>query len=183
METERRWYTEPETFIAVAALIVSVSAVAVGIYEASLQRHHDRAEVWPRLEISTFTSTTGDFVELGNSGIGPAIVENAVVTLDGKPQHSWADILHALDGVEPQGLSNATVAGHGLRPGDQIKMVSIPVSAQPHDFWKAIARVGIALCYRSVFDQYWIVESKRLGEGSTWSDVDHCAPQDTSANF
>jgi hypothetical protein len=32
----RRWYSEPETFIAVAALVVSISAVVVGVYEASL---------------------------------------------------------------------------------------------------------------------------------------------------
>jgi hypothetical protein len=58
---ERRppWYREPETFIAVAALVVSVSAVAVGLYEARLQRTHDRAEVWPHVEISTFVTPTG----------------------------------------------------------------------------------------------------------------------------
>lgn len=47
MKGDRPWYREPETFIAVAALVVSVSAVAVGLYEAQLQRAHDRAEVWP----------------------------------------------------------------------------------------------------------------------------------------
>jgi len=33
MSDDRPWYREPETFIAVAALVVSISAVAVGIYE------------------------------------------------------------------------------------------------------------------------------------------------------
>jgi len=41
MSDDRSWYREPETFIAIAALIVSVSAMVVGIYEAA----HDRAEV------------------------------------------------------------------------------------------------------------------------------------------
>jgi len=31
MSDDRPWYREPETFIAVAALVVSISAVAVGI--------------------------------------------------------------------------------------------------------------------------------------------------------
>src|SRR5438552_4266118 len=52
MNGDRPWYREPETFIAVAALVVSVSPVAVGLYEAKLQRAHDRAEVWPHVEIS-----------------------------------------------------------------------------------------------------------------------------------
>jgi hypothetical protein len=38
MSDDRPWYREPETFIAIAALIVSVSAMVVGIYEAALQR-------------------------------------------------------------------------------------------------------------------------------------------------
>src|SRR3982751_1653555 len=87
------WYRQPETFIAVAALVVSISAVVVGLYEASLQRAHDRAEVWPHLEISTFTSSSGASISLVNNGIGPAIIKSVVVTVDGKPQRVWHDVL------------------------------------------------------------------------------------------
>src|SRR2546425_6810638 len=59
MKGDRPWYREPETFIAVAALVVSISAVAIGLYEAQLQRAHDRAEVWPHVEISTFVTPKG----------------------------------------------------------------------------------------------------------------------------
>lgn len=83
--TERRWYTEPETFIAIAALIVGISAVAVGLYEASLQRYHDRAEVWPHLEIQVFTKQTGADIDLQTTGIGLAIVKSVTVTVEGKP--------------------------------------------------------------------------------------------------
>lgn len=183
MPESRRWYTEPETFVAIAALIVSISAVVVGIYEASLQRHHDRAEVWPRLEIGTFTNgAKGASIIVENSGIGPAIVESAVITLDGKPQHGWGGIVEGIGG-DSLGLSNYSISGHGLRPGDQITLVGIPAGGAPHPFWEAIARVGVTICYRSVFDERWIVESKRLGHGVKWRDVDSCAPQDTSADF
>src|SRR3954463_2920805 len=93
MNADRRWYTEPETFIAIAALVVSVSAVVVGLYEASLQRHHDRAEVWPHVEIQVFTKQTGAAIALENTGIGPAIIQSVVVTVDGRPQASWRDVL------------------------------------------------------------------------------------------
>jgi hypothetical protein len=36
---------------------VSISAVVAGLYEASLQRAHDRAEVWPHLELETFLTS------------------------------------------------------------------------------------------------------------------------------
>ena len=47
MSEMRPWYTQPETFVAIAALIVSLSALGVGVYEASLQRSHDRAKDCP----------------------------------------------------------------------------------------------------------------------------------------
>src|ERR1700757_1118293 len=100
-EWPRRWYTEPETFIAVAALIVSISAVVVGLYEASLQRHHDRAEVWPHVEIQVFTKTTGAEILLENTGIGPAIIQSVAVMVDNHPQRNWSAVLHTLNGVEP----------------------------------------------------------------------------------
>ena len=85
-KSDRPWYLEPETFVAVAALIVSFSALGVGVYEASLQRHHDRAEVWPNLELGTFT--TGDEREgrwWTTRGWDPAVVEAIAVTVDDKP--------------------------------------------------------------------------------------------------
>jgi len=68
MSDDRPWYREPETFVAVAALIVSVSAVAVGIYEAALQRAHDRAEVWPHVELSTYITPKGAALFVENTG-------------------------------------------------------------------------------------------------------------------
>ena len=179
MET-RRWYAEPETFIAVAAVIVSISAVVVGIYEASLQRHHDRAEVWPHLEIQVFTKPTGAEIDLENSGIGPAIVQSATVTVDGKPVSTWNNVLQSLNGADPAPFANFSSIGHGLRPGDRLALIDMPLSDRPKDFWNAIARVGISVCYASVFEQHWIVEAKKLGEGVAWRDASQCPHTNSS---
>jgi len=141
----RRWYAEPETFIAVAALVVSVSAVVVGIYEASLQRHHDRAEVWPHLEIQVFTKEGGAQIDLENSGIGPALVQSVTVTVDGKPMSSWSDVLRSLNGADPAPFGNFSAVGHGLRPGDRLSLIDMPIPDMPHDFWNSIGRVGVSV--------------------------------------
>ena len=78
MPDNRPWYREPESFIAIAALIVSLSAVVVGIYEARLQRAHDVAEVWPHVEITTFITPRGASLSLENTGLGPAIINSVV---------------------------------------------------------------------------------------------------------
>lgn len=179
--TTRRWYTEPETFVAIAALIVSVSAVVVGIYEASLQRNHDRAEVWPHVEIQVFTKQTGGEIDLENSGIGPAIVQSVTVTADGKPMSTWHDVLRTLNGADPAPFANFSAVGHGLRPGDRLALIDMPVADIPRDFWNSIAHVGISVCYASVFEQHWVVESKRLGQGVVWRESAQCPTQ--SSNF
>ena len=181
--TDRRWYTEPETFIALAALIVSVSAVVVGVYEASLQRHHDRAEVWPHTEIQVFTKQTGAEIVLENTGIGPAIVQSVTVTVNGHPQHNWTEVLRTLNGVQPSPFGNYTAVQHGLRPGDRLSLLDIPVADAPRDFWKSIARVGLSVCYASVFDQHWIVESKAVGGQTIWRDAERCPAQPAGADF
>lgn len=183
MTSSRRWYAEPETFIAIAALVVSVSAVGVGLYEASLQRHHDRAEVWPHVEIQVFTHATGATLTLENSGIGPAIIQSAVVTVDGHEQHNWNETLRTLNGAEPAQFGNSTAVLHGLRPGDRLTLLDLPVADIPHDFWKSIARVGVRICYASVFDEHWVVESKALGHQVTWREIASCPAQADSVDF
>ncbi len=182
-DSPRRWYTEPETFIAVAALVVSLSAVVVGIYEASLQRHHDRAEVWPHLEIGLYTKPTAAIVTLENTGIGPGIVQSVIVTVDGHPQNTWRDALRTLDQREPGGFNNLSALQHGMRPGERLDMLEVPATELPANFEAARVRIGVSVCYASVFDQYWIVETKQLGGTSTWRAVNHCPAQTDSVDF
>ena len=181
--TDRRWYTEPETFIAIAALIVSISAVAVGLYEASLQRYHDRAEVWPHLEIQVFTKQTGGEIDLQNTGIGPAIVKSVTVTVDGKRAADWKGVLRTLNGTDPAPFGNFSAVEHGLRPGDRLSLVDLPLADLPHDFWKTIPRVGVSVCYASVFDEHWIVESKQLSNGVAWREVPACPTPPSNEAF
>jgi hypothetical protein len=88
MSETRKWYTEPESFVAIAALTVSLSALGVGVYEANLQRQHDRAEVWPHVEIELFADASGAKLQAENTGLGPAVVQSIEVILLGLPDAS-----------------------------------------------------------------------------------------------
>jgi hypothetical protein len=183
MSADRPWYREPETFIAVAALIVSVSAVVVGIYEASLQRAHDRAEVWPHVELSTYVTPKGAALYLENNGIGPALIKSITVRVDGRPQHNWAEVLQRLLGRPASQLENSTVRERAVRAGDRVTLVGIPTSDMPPSFWKSIGRVSVAVCYSSVFDEHWTVTDVALGGSSVWAKVKGCPAQAPDAEF
>jgi hypothetical protein len=183
MPNDRPWYREPETFIALAALVVSLSAVVVGMYEAALQRAHDRAEVWPHVEMATFTTATGASVYLQNNGIGPAIIEMITVSVDGRPRRDWTDVLQALLGKAPGGFSTSDVLNRGVRAGDKIELIAVTPQQLPPDFWHAIRRVTIEVCYRSVFNDRWEL-SANLGKATTaWHEVDRCPAQPAGTDF
>jgi hypothetical protein len=180
---DKPWYREPETFIALAALVVSVSAVAVGIYEASLQRAHDRAEVWPHLELSTYAMPKGAELRLENNGIGPAIVHSIIVTVDNRPRHNWNEVLEAITGRKPDALENATTAERAIRAGDRVVLVGVPAQFLPPGMWDYIKRVGVRICYSSVFGESWVLESQQLSGSSTWTPIAKCGAQPAGMDF
>jgi len=59
-----------------------------GLYEASLQRRHDRNEVWPHAEIQISTKQAGATLMLENTGIGPAVIQSIAVSVDGREVRS-----------------------------------------------------------------------------------------------
>jgi hypothetical protein len=182
MADDRPWYREPETFIAVAALIVSVTAVVVGVYEAALQRKHDVAEVWPHLELSTWVNETNAMFRIDNTGLGPAIVKFVEVRVDGKAQRTWDDALRALYGREPPAFAHATTIEHALRPGDRAVLVSLPANDLPRDFWSSVGRIAVRVCYESVFHERWFVIDT-LGKSDRWTETGNCPAQPTSTDF
>jgi hypothetical protein len=182
MIDQRRWYTEPETFVAVAALIVSITAVVVGIYEAALQRRHDRAEAWPHVEIATFTRPTGVAVELENGGVGPAVIKSAEVFVDGKLQKNWVDVAAAIIGHAPARYDNTTVADHSLRAGERVTLLGLPSDEIPPNLWKGAKRVRIVICYASIYGEATVV-SEDLGAPTHWTEVKQCAPQPNGVEF
>lgn len=182
MSETRKWYTEPESFVALAALIVSVSALGVGLYEANLQRQHDRAEVWPHVEIELFAGDSGAKLQAENTGLGPAVVESIEVGVDGKAQHNWAGILHTLVGDTLRSYSNATVYEHGIRPGDAVTLLGLSRETLPKPFWEKMKRIVVTICYRSVFGDRWVVRDT-LGTANHWRDTADCPAQDPKADF
>ena len=183
MSDDRPWYREPESFVAIAALIVSISAVVVGVYEAALQRRHDRAEVWPHLEIGTYTSPRTVAVKLENNGIGPAIVQSVIVTVDGKPMSNWPQVVRALIGHKTMLMSYESATQRGIRAGDNVTLVEVPTDSLPPGFGESVKRVSLSVCYTSVFDEAWQIHDDSLTVGSVWKPVDKCPAQPKNSDF
>ena len=84
--------------LSVSAIVAAIAAVAVAVYEARLEREHQRVSVWPY--VSQFNSWVGGRYtrNVSNVGLGPALVRSFEVRVDGRPRQRWRDVIRALTG-------------------------------------------------------------------------------------
>src|SRR5436305_688082 len=103
-ENVRRYETIIVTLIGVSALFVSA-------YTAYVQRQQVRAAVWPILEYSTSNEPTIRFI-VENKGVGPAIIHDVIVRVDGEPMRTWDNALQKLAGPGKYNYTLSTMSGH-----------------------------------------------------------------------
>jgi hypothetical protein len=176
----RAWWADPQMLVAVAALCTSVVAVGLGAYGAYLQRQHDRAEVWPHLEVGLWEMPQGAAIQLTNTGIGPARVESVVVTVNGKAMLAWDSVVVATVGKVIPNHNQETVVDRALRPGDKATLLAIGATDLPSNWHERFAEINITVCYTSVFGDGWSVSTPRLGGQSKWTDGAHCVKSPVS---
>ncbi|HWE31137.1 MAG TPA: hypothetical protein VHB97_24180 [Polyangia bacterium] len=160
--------TKATRYDAVIATLVGVLALMVSGYTAYVQRQQVRAQVWPYL--SVYNSNVPNIrLEIANKGVGPAIIKNAIVRVDGKPVPDWNTVIERLLGKK----HNRIISSFGQRvlaPGEAVAVLDLrdekgePVSATDKDgadafLWKALnERVTPEICYCSTLDECWIVD-------------------------
>lgn len=151
-----------ELLIALCALLISSLTAGAAIYQGRMISNQLSVTIWPYV---TFTSTLGDSdVELRveNVGAGPAVIRNATLLIDGKPEPSVTGALGLL-GFHSQHSNSLTMTS--LAPGQVIRAGDSVVIAHVHSqqFAKQAAalqkRVRVHVCYCSVLDQCWLARS------------------------
>jgi hypothetical protein len=163
-----------ETFI---VTLIGVSALFVSGYTAYVQRQQVRAAVWPILEYSTSNVPQISFT-VDNKGVGPAIVRNVVVKVDGQPVRNWHDALQRLLGRGQYKFTQSTITGHVFSAGESMNILV------PHDsdngpltyekagplrtaFDKERQRVEVEICYCSTLGDCWTLHRFPNGNSTT----------------
>lgn len=156
-----RWrkLLEPDMLVALSAIVLGVSALAVSVVQVRIMRQEQHASVWPRLQIGRVYSEGRDFaIVVGNPGIGPAVIKEVTVEVDGRPVTSWIDAINALVPDQPPGdVVFMQVSGRILPAGESIQPIA---SADPRfadAFVAASSRMRMRVCYCSVYDICWRV--------------------------
>lgn len=175
----------------IIATLVGVSALFVSGYTAHVQRQQVRAAVWPILEYGTSNTPKIRFT-LDNKGMGPAIVRNVVVRVDGEPVRTWGDALQKLLGPADYKYTQATISGRTFSTGEAMDVMV------PHDFdgspltfeksaalWTALnekrSRAAIEICYSSTLGDCWVLR-RDANSRSTTTEVRTC-PDNSAISF
>jgi hypothetical protein len=157
----------PISWGSLAAGFTAACALVVSAYTAYLQRQQVRAQVWPLLSWDTHSSRGNEKSEfsfgLRNSGVGPAIVKVAEISLDQRPLRRWVDALKVI-APPPDGKNEASysVSISGIRnrvlaAGESVTAFSpheSPIAARVADEMK---RFSVMVCYCSVLDDCWVI--------------------------
>jgi hypothetical protein len=170
----RAFWREPEWVITIVAVVASIGALILGAYTAQLQRRHDSASVWPHLELGILFTPRTAGMQVSNSGVGPAIVQSVIVSVDGHPLRSWPEAFKILIDSPATKYSSSSVSDRVIRAGETVNWFALPTDILPPDIQTRLARVVIEICYASVYDEHWIVADAHAGQHSEWRTVKKC---------
>jgi len=72
------------TFIGIAAILISLGTLIVLIYQSQLMREHEERSAIPKLELCHDITEGNYALRLVNKGLGPALIEDVKVESEGK---------------------------------------------------------------------------------------------------
>ena len=162
-------------FTAMVALLVSLSALLVSVWEAAIMRDQQRimqqqqeSAVYPHLELEKALMFSGNTraleVRVTNFGNGLAIINDQQTLLQNKPMTAdFADELNRKYQVDRRLSTNLT--SNVVAPGKSeliYRFVADSLTSQEkmNELYNDFA---VSLCYRSIFDRYWLVSTERNG--------------------
>jgi hypothetical protein len=179
----QRYETAIATFVGFLALVIS----AYTAYEQHLQV---RAQVWPILEITMGNSPIA--IHAANKGVGPAIVRDVIVRIDGRPARDWDDILEKVLGPGDHNVYYNSLNCRIVAAGETFDMLRLhdeggndarvgKGQSVANKFWDARTRAQIEVCYCSTLDECWQLVAKAT-EAPVTTPVRRCPPP-SAASF
>lgn len=156
----------PSLVTAVGATLIAVISLIVSISEARSNRLHNRHSVRPHLDL-TAVRDLGDRtgIKVSNYGLGPAIIRESLLTVDGVPLGPWdEETLNRLrDQLPSRPATKAFRAGEALPAGYEGFLIHLPDYENGKDawFWDLLRlRLQVSITYESLYGERFTVASE-----------------------
>ena len=155
-----------DTLVASFALLMSSITAGAMVYQTHVLEEQFAATIWPYVSVETTYEKNAIGVNLTNDGAGPALIRSAQLTVDGKPEGGWGDLVAAIKADLPS-LPKGTIAAQmsSIDPSTTIRAGdSRPLIALKADNPRIVAAarrhsVALNLCYCSINDRCWTLRT------------------------
>jgi hypothetical protein len=145
-----------EMITAISAVFIGVCAIGISLYETSLIRQAQKGSVWPALGGGYSYNQDGFSYLFENAGVGPAIIEYIVLTVDGEPVENWSQFFDKL-GIDIGNYLVTQASGRIISPQSRVDILSIPPQENIDEFARQQSRVDVEVCFCSVYDDCWVI--------------------------
>jgi hypothetical protein len=154
--------------VGLSAIAISTATLFVYIYQARIMLAQQHTSVWPRVEWS-HSNVGGVYVEVKNKGIGPAIIKNAVLKVDGKEIPTIDSLFTELIGTHTNmPYITSYVVGRVMSPGESFKpfIVSDSLYAAKLDSAFRVREFEMDVCYCSIYNDCWLTRGLESEESN-----------------
>lgn len=140
------------------AIAISISTLFVYIYQSNLMKTQQKMSVWPHL---TFGPSWGDddlSLNLINKGIGPALIHEVHLALDGERLGGIQQIMDALPDSLFRTFSYSSLwGGQVIMASEQITFLRVTEAGATQYLRNALesGRLRMEICYCSVYGDCW----------------------------
>ena len=134
-----------------------------------------KANAWPRLTVNTHLNWGNkklEFlkVQIHNKGTGPALIEGVRVSYKGSHTSDWLDLFAKtkLPDSISGAISNRSVYNSVLSANENFYWVQLINNPELTNWiYDRRDKITIEICYKSVFDDYWLLTIDENGYNST----------------
>jgi len=145
------------------AAALAFSAILLATWEGIENRKHNRLSVLPHVETFNDYDMGKYHFNMGieSTGLGPAVISGFYTFFDGKlvyPKKDNAIWITIKEGMLVEGLipyqDSGVSLGQFLPPGDRVSLLKISAQEakfEPKKFRENLGRIGVLLCYCSVY--------------------------------
>lgn len=151
---------DPEFWIALAALGVSGLAMLSSLVQVGVQRNQERAMVWPHVTAGPSFSEDGYALRARNKGLGPALVREVQLQVDGRDVAGVPALMDALlgpgHGYGWDRLSANDLQDTVLAAGESVVLLAVPWDPRIRQAFASGGRVSARICYCSFLEECWI---------------------------
>jgi hypothetical protein len=161
-----------ENWIALIAIVISVSSLAVSVNQCEDTELHDQ----PRFQYTYFYDATGAGWKLMNSGLGPARLRGFKMAVDGKAITDFNDLWDALGLPQPRNFQFTNPRIGDLYAAGHENILFWANSGPGADILRNTwTKLTIQVCYCSIHDHCWLSDSSVLPNANGDPRDDKCS--------